>query len=194
MRVTTRWHNDKVARSLEEVAGAMAFSLWKIAVNTVNKMYNAGFNYRSNVQQMAITGEFLIFFIQVTDRLAFEAMEECDRQRFTTEVALRLADIVHENMSDEAGPGEYRAAFIEKLNERAEAYAEFGFADGEPSYPFLRYLGVCVHELMGAENKWIAEHVQEVEAPAALKTVRRAFKNLLEGRKPELEEEGTAPA
>lgn len=189
MRVTTRWFNDKVSRSLEDVAGALAFSLWKIALNTVNKMYNAGFSYRSNVQQLAIAGEFLIFFIQVTDRLAYEAMDDDERQRFVTAVALRLSAILDENMTDEAGPGNYRAAFIEKLNERAEGYSEFGFAGSEPSYPFLRYLGACVNELMGGENKWVPEHVVEVEAPAALKTVRRAFKNLLEGRKPDLEED-----
>jgi hypothetical protein len=189
MRVTTRWYNDKVSRSLEDVAGAMAFSLWKIALTTVKKMYNAGFNYRSNVQQLAITGEFLIFFIQVTDRLAYDALEDDERQRFVTEVALRLAAIMDENMADHVGPGNYRAAFIDRLNERAEAYAEFGFADDQPSYPFLRYLGTCVNELMGGENKWVPEHVVEVEAPNALKTVRRAFKNLLEGRKPDLDEE-----
>jgi hypothetical protein len=189
MRVTTRWYNDKVSRSLEDVAGALAFSLWKIGANTVKKMYNAGFNYRSNVQQLAITGEFLVFFIQVIDRLAYDVMEEEERQRFVSHLALRLAAILDENMTDEVGPGDYRAAFIDKLNERAEAYAEFGFADEEPSYPFLRYLGVCVNELMGGDNKWVPEHVMEVEAPAALKTVRRAFKNLLEGRKPDLDEE-----
>jgi hypothetical protein len=138
---------------------------------------------------MAITGEMLIFLIQVTDRLAYDAMEEEDRQRFITAVALRAAGIVDDNMREMAGPGDYREGFIGKLNERGEAYSEFGFAGGEPSYPFMRYLGKCMEELMGGENKWVQDHVMEIEAPAALKTLRRAFKNLLEGRKADVEED-----
>ncbi len=195
MRVRSRWYKKDKSASIDEIAGALAFVAWRIGQNAVNKMYNAGFNYRSNVQQLAVIGEILIFLIQVTDRLAYEELEEDDRVRFVTELARRLAGTLADNMSDEAGPGDYRGPFIERLNERAEAYAEFGFTDGEPSYPFLRYLGTCVDQLMGGqENKWVIEQVMEVEAPAAVKTLRRAFHNLLEGKKPEVEGEGGMPA
>lgn len=195
MRVHSRWYNKDKSASTEEVAGALAFAAWRIAQRVVNKMYNAGFNYRSNVQQLAVIGEFLIFLIQVADRLAYEELEDEERVRFVTELAHQLAGTLADNMADEAGPGDYRASFIERLNERAEAYAEFGFAGGEPSYPFLRYLGTCVDQLMGGqENKWVIEHVMEVEAPAAVKTLRRAFYNLLEGRKTEMDDEGEMPA
>jgi len=195
MRVRSRWYKKDKSASIEEIAGALAFIAWRIAKGTVNKMYNAGFNYRSNVQQLAVIGEILIFLIQVADRLAYEELEEEDRVRFVTELARRLAGTLADNMTDEAGPGDYSGPFVERLNERAEAYAEFGFAGGEPSYPFLRYLGTCVDQLMGGqENKWVIEHVMEVEAPGAVKTLRRAFHNLLEGRKPEVDEEGGMPA
>jgi hypothetical protein len=195
MRVRSRWYKKDKAASIEEIAGALAFIAWRIGQSSVNKMYNAGFNYRSNVQQLAVIGEILIFLIQVADRLAYNELEEGDRVRFVTELAQRLAGTLADNMSDEAGPGDYRTPFIERLNERAEAYAEFSFMDGEPSYPFLRYLGTCVDQLMGGqENKWVVEQVTEVEAPAAVKTLRRAFNNLLEGKKPEAEDEAGIPA
>lgn len=195
MRVRSRWYKKDKAASIEEIAGALAFIAWRIGQSSVNKMYNAGFNYRSNVQQLAVIGEILIFLIQVADRLAYNELEEGDRVRFVTELAQRLAGTLADNMSDEAGPGDYRTPFIERLNERAEAYAEFSFTDGEPSYPFLRYLGTCVDQLMGGqENKWVVEQVTEVEAPGAVKTLHRAFNNLLEGKKPEADDEAGIPA
>lgn len=190
VRVRSKWHNKDKSKSIEDIAGALGFVTWRIASSAVNKMYNAGFNYRTNAQQLDVIGEFLAFLIQVADRLAYDRMDDEERQRFITALALHVTHTLADNQTDELGPGDYQGPFLGKLNERLDAYSEFGFVDESPSYPFLRYLGSCVDAVMGGEdNKWVIEHVMEIEAPVAVKTLRKAMTDLLEGRKPELDEE-----
>lgn len=176
MRVKSQWHNKKREKSIEEIAGVVAFNGWRIAQDTVNKMYSDGFNFRSNEQLLDTIGEFLALFIVVTDRWVVERVSDDDeRQRFTNAMALKLVDIMNDNRTGELGPGDYREAFIERLNARLADYSEFNLVDGQPSYPLLRLFGTHVEEVMGADNKWVKEQVMEVETPASLKRLRTAF-------------------
>lgn len=180
MRLKSKWHDKDISRSVDEIAGVLAFNLWRVAIEAVDRMGKSEFKYRSGLQHLAVIGEFLIFSVQVVDRLASERMEEEPRRRLITAVALRLAATMAENCGD----GSVSASFIERFNERGEAYADCTFSDGRPGYSFLRYFAACIDELMGgAENKWVVEQVMEVEAPAVLKSVGRAVDDLLSGWK-----------
>lgn len=183
MRIKSRWHDKSRPKSLEQIASAMGFNIWKMASTTANKMYNDGFNFRDNAQLLDVIGEFVIFLLQLADRVAYEQLDEADRQQFTSSVARHLVGTMVENRVEELGPGDYQEAFINTLNQRLDGYSEFSLVEGNPSYPMLRYLGDQVEALMGGtQNKWVKEQVMEVEAPELVKTLKRGIEPLLASR------------
>ncbi len=195
MRIKSRWHDKSRPKSLEQIASAMGFNIWKMASTTANKMYNDGFNFRDNGQLLDVIGELTIFLLQLADRVAYEQLDGEARQQFTASVARHLIGTMVENRVEELGPGEYQAPFIDTLNQRLDAYAEFSLLDGAPSYPMLRYLGEQVEALMGGtQNKWVKEQVMEVVAPELVKTLRRGLDPLLESRHVENSSETQPPA
>lgn len=186
MRIKSRWHDKSRPKSLEQIASAMGFNIWKMASTTANKMYNDGFNFRDNAQLLDVIGEYVIFLLQLTDRVAYERLDEADRQQFTSLVARHLIGTMVENRIEELGPGDYQQAFIDTLNQRLDGYSEFSLVEGNPSYPMLRYLGEQVEALMGGtQNKWVKEQVMEVEAPELVKTLKRGIEPLLSSREGE---------
>lgn len=179
MRIKSRWHNKSKQKSVEEIAGAMGFNIWKMASTTANKMYSTGFNFSSNEQLLEVIGEYVMFLIQVSDRLVYEELSADERQRFVSALALHLVRTMADNMVEEMGPGDYAQPFIDRLNERLDTYSEFSFTDG-PSYPMLRYLGEQIEKIMGGgQNKWVTEQVMEVEAPELVKTLKRGLESLI---------------
>jgi hypothetical protein len=183
VRIKSRWHDKSRPKSLEQIASAMGFNIWKMASTTANKMYNDGFNFRDNAQLLDVIGEFVIFLLQLADRVAYEQLDEADRQQFTSSVARHLVGTMAENRVEELGPGDYQEAFIDTLNQRLDGYSEFSLVEGNPSYPMLRYLGDQVEALMGGtQNKWVKEQVMEVEAPELVKTLKRGIEPLLASR------------
>jgi hypothetical protein len=184
VRIKSRWHEKSRPKSLEEIAGAVGFNIWKMASTTANKMYNAGFNFRDNAQLLEVIGEFAIFLLQLSDRVVYERMDDAERQEFTSSLARHLIGTMVDNLVEELGPGDYQATFVDKLNQRLDGYAEFSLVDGAPSYPMLRYLGEQVEALMGgSQNKWVKEQVMEVEAPELIKTLKRGLEPLLESHR-----------
>jgi len=183
VRIKSRWHDKSRPKSLEQIASAMGFNIWKMASTTANKMYNDGFNFRDNAQLLDVIGEYVIFLLQLADRVAYERLDDEERQQFTSLVARHLINTMVENRVEELGPGDYAQAFIDTLNQRLDGYAEFSLVEGNPSYPMLRYLGDQVEALMGGtQNKWVKEQVMEVEAPELVKTLKRGIEPLLASR------------
>ena len=180
-RIRTRWHNKQKPKSIETIAGAMGMNIWKMASGSATKMYNEGFNFKSNSQLLDLIGEFAIFLIQLSDRIAYEELEPEQRQRFTQALAVHLVGTMVENQIEELGPSdEYQQAFIEKLNHHLDGYAEFSVSNGDPSYQMLRYFGTLAEQVMGgSDNKWVIEHVMEVEAPVLVKQLKEGLEKLL---------------
>jgi len=180
VRVKSRWNVKGKDRAPEEVAGALAFIAWRIAGNTVLNLENEDYQTETQAQRLDIIAEVLAFLVHLVDRLAYGKIDESDRPRYIGTLGLRLADIMHDNRIDAEGPGEYRNAFIDLVNERMDAYAELPFADGEPGFGMRRYLGDRVAEAMGPKhNKWITQQVMDIEVPEALETLRKGLRNLL---------------
>jgi hypothetical protein len=179
-RIRTQFHNKQKPKSVETIAGAMGMNLWKLASGAANKMYNDGFNFKSNAQLIDVIGEFGIFLLQLADRIAFDELGQEGRMRFTQALAGHLINTMVENQVEELGVGDYQGPFVEKLNERLDAYSEFSLVEGAPSYPMLRYFATSVDAVMGGEdNKWVIETVIEVEAPAVVKPLRDGMAKLL---------------
>ena len=182
VRVKSRWKDKGKKRSLEDIAGALAFIEWRIAGAALLNLENEGFQTDSQSQRLDVLQEFCAFLIHVSDRLMHESMTDEQRQRFITALALKLAETYHGNRTDAEGRGEnFRQTFIDILNARMADYAEFNFQDGEPGYACRRYLGECVTDSMGPrDRKWISDQVMEIEIPEMLKTLQKGLSGLFE--------------
>lgn len=182
MRVKSQWKKKGKQRSLEEIAGALAFIEWRIAGNTVLSLENEGFETVSNAQRLDVFQELCAFLVHVTDRLVHATFSDDERQRFIVALALKLADTYHDNRVDAEGRGaDFRKPFIDTLNARLADYAEFSFSDGEPGYAFKRYLGEAVTRTMGPKDrKWICDQVMDIEVPKMLKPLNKGLKELFD--------------
>jgi hypothetical protein len=179
VRVKSKWSNKGRERTLDEVGGAAAFILWRIAQQGLLNLENEGFQTETRSQRMDIIAEFLAFLVHLADRNKAEALDAQERQTFITSLAVHLADTMQENRTDAEGKGDYRRPLIDLLNKRGADYAECPMPDGEPGYAMKRYFGECVSAVMGEkDNQWITDQVMEIEVREALPPLNKALKEL----------------
>jgi hypothetical protein len=192
-RIRTKFHNKQKSQSVETIAGAMGMNIWKLASGTANKMYSDGFNFKNNAQLLDVIGEFVVFLLQLADRIAYDQLPAEGRGRFTQALAAHLIQTMVDNQIEELGAGDYQGPFVEKLNQRLDNYSEFDAVGGNPSYQMLRYFATSVDAVMGGEdNKWVLETVIEVEAPAMIKPLKEGMEKLLPQIQPAQPEGGQA--
>ena len=196
MRIRSRWKDKGRERSLEDIAGALAFIEWRIAGNTLLSLENEGFQTDDQLQRLDVMQEICAFLIHITDRLVHESLSDEERQRFIVALALKTAETYHGNRVDSEGRGrDFRQAFIDALNSRMADYAEFRFEDGEPGYAFKRFLGECVTNSMGPKDrKWISDQVMEIEVPEMLKTLKKGLRDLFDSGTTEITQDNPARA
>ncbi len=183
MRVKSRWFKAEREKTPEEIAGAMAFIVWKIAQNGLKNLRSADYEIEAGPRYFDYTEEFLIFLVQVADRIAFDKLDQDARTAFTTELALRVAGNFAENKGDILGlsHASCKSEFIDRYNERTNVYAECGFNDEGPDFAFYRYLGHCLLEFCDERDRsWIVDRIMQIEAPEGVSTVSRAMKGLLD--------------
>jgi len=180
----SRWHDDDAERSLDEIAGALAFISWRIAKDKAINLHGQDYVYEDDGQRFAVIVEYLIFQLQIIDRLALTQLElgDQDRQKLVVGVARHLAGHLHDNSVDVFGPGDYVGPFVRRLNERAAEYAEFNYTAEGPSYPFMRHLGYEIQQIMGEsqENRWVIDQVMDKDGIEIDREIRRAVGNLFE--------------
>ena len=186
-RIKSKWADDKRVRSPAEIAGAVGMTVWRVATIHVDEIEEAGFALRDAGQRFAILAEFLIYLVQVADREVYAQYDDQQRAEFITALALHVAGTLADNQQELLGPGEYRAAFIDRLNAEIPDYSDLNYGEDGPGYRFMRYFGEKVLALVGEEkaNKWVIDQVMEVEAPAATATLRKNLVALLRGAMPE---------
>ncbi|MCP3868480.1 MAG: hypothetical protein GY703_10360 [Gammaproteobacteria bacterium] len=180
VRIKSQWYDEDAERSLEEIAGAIAFNGWKIAMEKAINLHGENFVYENDQQRLAVIAEYLIYEIQIVERQTHGALDNEQRRTLITSLALRLADHMQENGKDLLGPGEHATAFVELLNRRAEEYSELSFTEDGPSYPFLRHLGFVIQQIMGAsqENRWVIDQVMDKDGLEVYKQLKRIIRNL----------------
>ena len=180
MRVKSRWSKKDKTHSIEEIAGALAFIIWRIATNGVLSMENADFQTETQRQRLEIIAEYLAFAIHVADRMTIERFDEEQRVRFMSELAKKCAKHMEDNKRDIIGPGDYRQDFITLLNQRMADYAEFGYSVEEgPSFGMKRFFGDQVKHCFNAEDqKWVSSQVMDIEVPEIMTHLKRATPNL----------------
>lgn len=186
LRIKSRWTEKAKLKPSDEMLGenarALAFIFWRLALDKAKNLHGEDFIYDSDEQRIKVIAEYLAVLLQVADRLAFYRLDDEDRQRFVTKLALRLADHMQDNATDLFGAGDYRTSFIDMLNRRADGYSEFGYSpqDGA-SYGFLHFLGTQVQRVMGDEhhaNKWVIDQVMEIDGPEMIEKAEKAMSDL----------------
>jgi hypothetical protein len=182
IRIKSHWWNDEAERSLPEISGALAFIAWRIALEKAINLHCERFLYGTDAQRLAVIQEYLVFLIQIADRLAHPILGDDDRRTLITALARKVIEHVQDNSQDLLGPGDYGRPFIDLLNARSDEYAELQLTDEGPSYPFLRHLGYEIQCLMGEkeENRWVIDQVMDKDGWDAYRQFARAFQNLFE--------------
>lgn len=184
LRIKSHWHNDEQNRSLEEIAGALAYIAWRVAKDKTINLHGKDFVYQDDRQRMAVILEYLMFQVQIVDRIGRDRLQldERQRQELVITLAKHLAGHVHDNSTDMFGPGDYVGPFIALLNRRGSEYAEFSYNEDGPSYPFMRHLGYEIQQIMGAsqENRWVIDQVMDQDGHAIDREIKRAMSNLFE--------------
>ncbi len=179
--IKTRWRNKKAPRTLEDRAGVIGANIWKIALEIYKHLEKDGFRFGSDQQVTAIITEFIAFLVQLTDRTVYGRRNDTDRATLINAVAGHLAKTMENNQLDLLGPGDYRAPFIQTLNDRFEDYARFEYIDRDPGYACLRYFGSKVSDAMASsDNKWVLEQMMEIEAPEMVRLIKKLVGEVVE--------------
>ena len=181
LRIKSHWHGDS-ERSTQDMASAIAFIAWRIAMDKAINLHGEDFVYEGDEQRMAVIREYLYFQLQIVDRMAYGIMEDGERHSLIVQLALKLAEHVQDNGVDLFGPDDYGKPFIETVNRRGAEYAEFGFSDDGPSYPFMRHLGYEIQGIMGdrEQNRWVIDQVMDQDGLDVYRQLSRALRNLME--------------
>ena len=184
MRIKSRWHRRGQPKSMQQVASAMAFIVWRVAQNALKRMRNEHYDIDPGPRYFAFLGELLIFLIQIADRIAYQRLDAGQRSEFTSALAIRVAEILDENASDLLGSpqaGSHQQSFIALLNELAADYAEFQYTGTGPDFAFLRYLGNRVMATVPQKDRpWVIDQIMSIEAPEAVATVQKGMHDLFD--------------
>ncbi|VAX06436.1 hypothetical protein MNBD_GAMMA25-1886 [hydrothermal vent metagenome] len=180
MRIKSRWSKKNKTHSVEEIAGAVAFILWRIATNGVLSLENEDYQTDSQQQRLDVITEFLAFSVHMTDRITIERFDENERVRFITELASKCAKHLEDNLRDVQGKGDYRQAFIDTLNRRMADYVDFSYSHEEgPSFNMKRFFGEQITKVLGERHsKWVSSQVMDIEVPEIMSHIKRAIPNL----------------
>ncbi|MDJ0779538.1 MAG: hypothetical protein QNJ85_16845 [Gammaproteobacteria bacterium] len=181
IRVKKRWNRDSGSRSLEQMANGIAGMVWKLAANVVLNLENENFETSTQGQRLDVIEEIACYLVHVCDRWAYPQAGPGERETFISSLVHDMARLLEDSRFDVIGPGEYRAAFLERLNQRSAEYAAYSYDEDEGgSFAMRCRLGDHVQAAMGArDNRWIPDYIVGREAPEIEKTIRRSLAGLV---------------
>lgn len=183
MRIKSHWFKSEREKTPQEIAGALAYTIWRIADNALKNTRKANFEIAIGPQYFSFLTEFLVFLIQVADRIAYRQLSAEARFAFTSALANRVAETLAENQSRLMGDSiaVHKQHFIDKLNQRAGEYADFNYGSDGPDFAFTRYLAYCMREVMDEKDvEWVIDQMMSIEAPEAVDMVEKTMRDLYE--------------
>ena len=183
MRIKSHWFKSEREKTPQEIAGALAFTIWRIADNALKNTRKADFEIAIGPQYFSFLTEFLVFLIQVADRIAYRQLPSEVRFELTSALANRVAETLAENQSRLMGDSiaVHKQHFIDKLNQRAGEYADFNYGSDGPDFAFTRYLAYCMREVMDEKDvEWVIDQMMSIAAPEAVDMVEKTMRNLYE--------------
>lgn len=183
IRVKSSWFKGDRKKTPQEIAGALAFIIWRISDNTLKNVRKADFDIAIGPQYFAFLQEFLIFLVMVADRIVYTQLSAEDRLEFTGALANRVAEHMAENQGEWLGGSlrEYKDSFVEQLNQRAGEYADFHYTGVETSFSFILHLGQCMRDVVDEKDKtWVVDQIMAIEVPEAVAMLEKAMQGLTE--------------
>ena len=182
-RTRSRFFAKDKAREPATLASVAAFTAWRLGLATIKQMRSAQFEIEASPQYFAVLREYLVFLVQVADRLALARLSLPERRQFTVSMVKRLAELVAENHSRLLGDDEatLRSRFIDLFNARADDYAQLDFGEREgQDVAFMRLASFALLQAVAPQDRaWIADQVMSYEAPGAVRTLRKVLDDLV---------------
>ena len=176
MRIKSKWNKRAKPQSIEEIAKAVSFISWQIATNSLLELENSGYETNNQIQRLKIIQEFLVFLLQVADRLVYEKLNTDQRRIFITTLALHVADTLVDNQKD-FGDFTGKDAFIDLLNQCSEDYSELNFNNGEAGFDFLRYFGERI-AIVIQDNHFVSQQIVDIEGPDIVAKLQKGISGL----------------
>jgi hypothetical protein len=179
VRVKKRWNQHGAARSVAQMANAIGATIWKLAAEVLLNLENENFETTTQQQRVDILEELVCYLVHFCDRWIYTQASQDQRAEFVSCLVGDMARLLEDSRVDVQGEGEYRAAFVDKVNLRSGEYANYSFsaADGG-SFAMRCRLGEWVQLGMGErDNRWIPDYIVGREAPE----IESALKGSLTG-------------
>jgi hypothetical protein len=179
-RVKTVWFKkDGVQRGADEVATALATTIWRMADRCIDNLSKADYDIVTPQRGFKIIGEMSAFAVHYVDRLVYARLSEDDRVKLISALGKRLSEIMEDNILDFTG-GErdpeydYQQGYIDMLNSRMAEYAHYEFPADKASFQALRFLSLQIREGMEkSDQTWIQDQIMDIEMPELLGTVKK---------------------
>jgi len=182
LRVKTTWFKKEGERAPEEVATVMASMLWRLADKAIDNLSKADYDIITPQRGFKIIAELTCFLVHYMDRLAFDRLDDAQRQELISATGIRLAEVMEQNILDfndgERDPNyDYQEGYIELLNKRMQDYAEFAeftLPNGKPNFQPARFLSLMIREDMEkSDQSWIQDQLMDIEVPAMMEMAKK---------------------
>ncbi len=197
MRVKSGWFKREKARTPEEIASALAFISWRLALNALKNVRRSQFDVEVGPTYFNFLSEMLVFLIQISDRIAYRVFSPEERNRFTQTMARHISDTLSGNQNDllDHDPVLVRSEFISMLNHRSEGYAEYPYDPDGMNFGLARYLGSLIEPILDPEDRlWIRDQIMSIEVPEAVSTLEKAMARMMDqSEKPTRDSSFTGP-
>lgn len=179
-RVKTVWFKkDGVQRGAEEVATALATTIWRMADRAVDDLSKADYDIVTPQRGFKIIAEMTAFAVHYVDRLVYGRLSDEDRARLISAIGRRLAQIMEDNILSFTGGQkdpdyDYKQGYIDMLNDRMIEYAHYEFTQDKASFQALRFLSLQIRDVMEkSDQSWIQDQIMDIEMPQIMGTVKK---------------------
>jgi len=190
LRIKGKWHRSRRSprniqgsarpKTLSDLSSVISFNIWKVSKELYQNMAKDKFKFIDESMVMGIITETIAFLSQVVDRTIYDRIDENERGPFMNAMAKHLGETMQTNMSEMWGEADYVGPFYATLNQRFAEYAECSFSEEEGGYAFRRLLGEHIADLMSSgDNRWVVEHVMDIEAPKAMALIQKLTVDIL---------------
>jgi len=180
MRVKKNW-NQSAARTFEQMANAIAATIWKLAANLLLQLENDNFETTTQAHRIDVMEEVICYLVHYSDRWIYPQASQQQRDLFITSLAKDLARMLEDSRFDVQAPGNYQSSFFDKLNQRSADYADYSFSsEVGASFAMRCRLGDQVRNVMGErDSKWIPDYILGREAPDIEISLKRSLTGLV---------------
>ena len=178
-RVKTVWFKKEGERPADEIATALATTIWRMADRAIDNLSKADYDIITPQRGFKVIGELSAFAVHYIDRVVYQRLADDKRSELISALGTRLAEIMEDNILDFTGgvkdpDYDYKQGYIDMLNARMAEYAHYEFPDGKPSFQAARYLSLQIREDMEkSDQTWIQDQIMDIELPELLGTVKK---------------------